>query len=91
MKKILLSIAITLITIAGYSQSKGKDYVTMKPDGKVYWIRGGKTIQVMIDIPFKNGNVVNYKGNVTSKQGESTQLKPGDKITMEGTVITLKK
>ena len=66
----------------------GKDYLTKKSDGKVYWIRGGKPIQIAIDVPLKNGSAVNYRGDIKDKDGHVTQqLETGDKVMMDGTFV----
>jgi len=90
MKKIIILLAFTLTTICGYSQEKGKDHITMKSDGKVYWIRGGKNIQMAIDVPLSNGSTVDYKGVIKGKDGETTQLQRGDKVMMDGTMVSKK-
>ncbi len=63
----------------------------MKRDGKVYWIRGGETIRMMIDVPLKNGSTVNYKGIIKAKNGQTTQLNKKDKVLMDGTLVPNKK
>ena len=90
MKKVFFLLAISVSTTFAFSQDKGKDYITMKSDGKVYWIRSGKHIRMNIDVPLKNGSVVNYKGNVTAKDGEIIQLKEGDRLLMDGTMVSRK-
>lgn len=88
MRKVLLLLAFSLMTLAPFAQ--GKDYVTMKQDGKVYWMRGGESIRIMIDVPLKDGRVVNYRGDITAKDGQVTQLQKGDKVMMDGTVVSKK-
>lgn len=88
MKKVLFLLAFALITSISFAQAK--DHVTMKSDGKVYWMRGGESIRIAIDVPLKNGSAVNYKGNITAKDGQVTQLKIGDKVMMDGTVVSKK-
>jgi uncharacterized protein YdeI (BOF family) len=88
MKKVLVLLAFTLVTSMSFAQ--GKDHVTMKSDGKVYWMRGGESIRIAIDVPLKNGSVVNYKGNITAKDGQVTQLQKGDKVLMDGTLVSKK-
>ncbi|HEX8356066.1 MAG TPA: DUF6799 domain-containing protein [Segetibacter sp.] len=87
MRKFLLILVIAVASVTSFAAGKGKDYITMKSDGKVYWIRSGETIRMMIDVPLKNGSTVNYKGNVTAKDGQVTQLKKGDKLMMDGTLV----
>ncbi len=91
MKKVFVVIVIALFTLNGYSQVKGRDHITMKSDGKVYWIRSGKQIKMNIDVPLKNGSVVNYRGEITSKDGEVTQLEKGQVLMMDGTMGKKKK
>ena len=91
MKKVLFTLAITLMFLTPFAQGKGRDYVTMKSDGKIYWIRSGQTIKMMITLPLKNGSIVDYKGRVRAKDGQVTQLQKGDKMAMDGTMITGKK
>lgn len=91
MKKALFLILFSSITMISFEQTKGRDYITMKSDGKVYWMRGGQTIRMMIDVPLKNGSVVNSKGVILAKDGQTVQLKPGDKILMDGTTPGAKK
>ena len=63
----------------------------MKADGKVYWMRGGKSIKMAIDVPLSNGSTVNYKGVISSKEGgETTQLQQGDRVLMDGTLVSRK-
>ena len=88
MKKALFLLAFTLITSLSFAQ--GKDYVTMKSDGKVYWMRGGESIRILIDVPLKNGSAVNYRGDIKGKDGQVTQLQKGDKVFMDGTVVSKK-
>ena len=90
MKKMLLLLAFTLLTLTPFAQ-KGKDHIVMKSNGKVYWIRGGETIRMMIDVPLKNGAVVNYKGMIKATDGGVTQLKKGDRVMMDGTFVKGKK
>jgi len=90
MKKLSLLVAFALMTLVPFAQ-KGKDYVTMKSDGKVYWIRGGETIRMMIDVPLKNGAVVNNKGNIKASNGNIVTLSKGDKVMMDGTFVKGKK
>ena len=87
MKKVLFLLAFTLITLLPFAQGKGRDYITMKANGKVYWIRGGETIRMVTDVPLKNGSVVNYRGNITAKDGTVLQLKKGDRVLMDGTMV----
>lgn len=91
MKRLLILIAISLITLAPLAQQKGQDYITMKRDGKVYWIRGGETIRMMISVPLKDGSTVDYKGTIKSKNGQVKQLQKKDKFLMDGTLIPHKK
>lgn len=90
MRKTILLVTFVLLSLTPFAQ-KGKDHITMKSDGKVYWVRGSETIKMMIDVPLKNGAVVNYKGNIKGGDGDVTQLKKGDKIMMDGTYIKGKK
>ena len=85
MKKLFVLFAFTMFYLVPFAQ-KAQDYITMKSDGKVYWIRGGETIQMMIDVPLKNGSVVNYKGEVKSAKGNITKLKKGEKLLMDGSI-----
>ncbi|HEX8460841.1 MAG TPA: DUF6799 domain-containing protein [Segetibacter sp.] len=86
MKKFLLFAGLSLTTLLSIGQ-KGKDYITMKPDGKVYWIRSGQTIRMMINVPLKSGEVVNSKGNIIAKDGTVRQLAKGDKVMMDGSIM----
>lgn len=87
MKKSALLIAFVLLSLTPFAQ-KGKDYITKKANGKVYWIRSGQTIQMAIDVPLKNGSTVNYKGDIKDKDGNITQqLQNGDKVLMDGTYV----
>ena len=90
MKKIIFFLAFSLITILGFSQQKGKDYVTMRSEGKMYWMRGGQNIKMAIDVPLSNGSTVNAKGLIKGKDGETTQMQPGDKVMMDGTIVPKK-
>ena len=60
MQKVLFTVVITLMSLLPFTQ-KGRDYITMKSNGKVYWICGGQTIQMAIDVALTNGSAVNYK------------------------------
>lgn len=91
MKKLLFTLAVAFMFLTPFAQEKGKDYITMKSDGNIYWIRSGQTIKMMITVPLKNGSIVDYKGTVTAKGGQVTQLHKGDKMAMDGTMITSKK
>lgn len=84
---ILLLIVLGSFTSVSFSQQKGKDYITMKSDGKVYWIRSGETIRMAISVPLKNGSQVTSKGSIIAKDGEVTQISKGDKVMMDGTII----
>ena len=86
MKRSLVLIAFTLLTIVSFGQKSG-DYITMKSNGKVYWMRGGESIKMMISVPLKNGETVNNKGAITSPNGKVRQLAPGDKVMMDGTFL----
>lgn len=90
MKKILFLLAFTFTTLIGFTQQKGKDYVTMKSEGKMYWMRGGKNIKMAIDVPLSNGSTVSAKGVIKGKDGETTQMQPGDKVMMDGTIVPKK-
>lgn len=90
MKKILFLLAFTFATTIGFTQQKGKDFVTMKSEGKMYWMRGGKNIKMAIDVPLGNGSTVNAKGLILGKDGETTQMQPGDKVMMDGTMVPKK-
>ena len=91
MRKTLLLLAFIFSSVLNFAQQKGKDYLTKKTDGKVYWIRSGQPIQIMIDVPLKNGSVINYKGMIKSKDGQVIELKKGEKVMMDGTIIKNKK
>lgn len=91
MKKVLLVIALAFTMLEPFAQKKGKDYITRMSNGKIYWMRGAQTIRMMIDVPLKNGSVVNNKGNIKTKDGQSIYLKQGDKVMMDGTVVRSKK
>ncbi len=91
MKKVLLVIALAFTMLEPFAQKKGKDYITRKSNGKIYWIRGGQPIRMMIDVPLKNGSVVNYKGNITTRDGNVVYIKQGDKVMMDGTVVQSRK
>lgn len=87
MKKVLFLTVFILLSLLPFAQ-KGQDYITMKSNGKVYWIRGGQTIQMAIDVPLKDGSSVNYKGDIKDKDGNVTQqLQKGDKVLMDGTFL----
>ncbi len=87
MKKLFFLSAFILLSLTPFAQ-KGKDYITKKPDGKVYWIRGGQTIQMAIDVPLKDGSTVNSKGDIKDKSGNVAEhLEKGDKVMMDGTVV----
>ena len=60
MQKVLFTVVITLMSLLPFTQ-KERDYITMKSNGKVYWICGGQTIQMAIDVAPTNGSAVNYK------------------------------
>lgn len=90
MKKLLFILAFTLATTIGFTQQKGKDYVTMKSEGKMYWMRGGKNIKMAIDVPLGDGSAVSAKGIIKGKDGETTQMQPGDKVMMDGTIVRKK-
>lgn len=87
MKQITILLAFFFMTLAPFAQGKSQDYITMKSNGKVYWIRGGETIRMMIDVPLKNGSTVNYKGIIKAKNGQTIQLQKKDKVLMDGTMI----
>lgn len=91
MKKMFFAITLSFMFLTPFAQGKNQDYITMKSDGKIYWIRSGQTIKMMITVPLKNGSIVDYKGTVTGKDGQVTQLKKGDRMAMDGTMITNKK
>lgn len=62
----------------------------MRSEGKMYWMRGGKNIKMAIDVPLSDGSTVNAKGVIKRKDGETTQLQPGDKVMMDGTIVQKK-
>ena len=41
MQKVLFTVVITLMSLLPFTQ-KERDYITMKSNGKVYWICGGQ-------------------------------------------------
>lgn len=91
MKKIISLFVFALMTLVTSAQQKGEDYIIRKADGKMFWMRGKERIRMMIDVPLKNGSVVNYKGIVKAKDGQITQLEKGDKILMDGTIVRSKR
>ncbi len=76
MKKLFFLSAFILLSLTPFAQ-KGKDYITKKPDGKVYWIRGGQTIQMAIDVPLKDGSTVNSKGDIKDSLSFRRRLSAG--------------
>ena len=87
MKKLFFIGVFALLSLWSVAQGS-KDYLTKKSDGKVYWMRGGKPIQIAIDVPLKNGSAVNYRGDIKDKDGTVTQqLQTGDKVMMDGTFV----
>lgn len=91
MKKWILFASFAICMSSSFGQDKGQDYITMQPDGKVCWIRSGQTIQLGISVPLKNGSTAYPNGVVKAKDGSSIQLKPGDRMLMDGTMVTKKK
>lgn len=90
MKKLMLALAISFMASGSFAQ-KGNDYVTVKPDGKAYWVRGGQTIKLALPVPLKNGSFVYADGSVKSSEGEISKMGQGDKILMDGTLIPRRK
>ena len=86
MKSSILAIAFTISSLVPFAQKK-KDYIVMKSNGKMYRIRGGESIRMMISVPLKNGETVTNKGQITSLDGAAKQLTPGDTLMMDGTIL----
>ena len=73
--------------VTSFAQDNGQDYITMKQGGKMYWIRSGQTIRMGICVPLKNGSTIYPNGVIKAKNGSTTQIKKGDRVLMDGTVI----
>lgn len=89
MKRFMLIVALGFLSAGAFAQN-GKDYVTMKADGKMYWIRGGQTIKMGLPVPLKNGSFVYADGSLKTKDGELSKITQGDKVFMDGTVLARK-
>jgi len=87
MKKFILVALLGLTMNLSFAQDKGQDYITMKKGGKMYWIRSGQTIRMGISVPLKNGSMIYPNGVIKAKDGSRTQIKAGDRVLMDGTVI----
>lgn len=87
MKQVFLPLVCSFLVLSASAQGKGNDYITLKQDGKVYWIRSGQTIKIAIPVPLKNGSTAYPDGSVQTKEGDVSKIAQGDKVLMNGTLV----
>jgi hypothetical protein len=98
MKKLLIVSAVILMSTATiYAQDmegkkthhteqsgkKMKDCVMMK-DGKMWVMKGGKTMEMSKEMTLANGTKVMTDGTVTMKDGKTMMMKDGESMMMNG-------
>jgi hypothetical protein len=66
-------------------QTQQKDMYVFK-DGKVWEVKNGKTSELTKDATLANGTVVKTTGEVVTKDGQSSALKDGQYIDVDGNI-----
>lgn len=95
MKKLTLSVAILLFSLALFAHSGSK--VPRPPRSYIMMVRGklievdrGKRKRVRKDVVLVNHTTIHPNGSIDAGSGESLQLKEGQYITMDGKIRYLK-
>jgi len=66
-------------------QTQKKDMYVFK-DGKMWEVKDGKTSEMAKDVTLANGTVVKTTGEVVTKDGQSSALKDGQYIDVDGNI-----
>lgn len=98
MKKLLIVSAVILLSTGSIfaqdmegkkhhteqtGQKKMKDCIMMK-DGKMWVMKGGKTMEMSKDMTLANGTMVMTDGTVKMKDGKTMMMKDGESMMMNG-------
>jgi hypothetical protein len=65
------------------ADKKMKDCIMMK-DGKMWVMKGGKTMEMTKDMTLSNGSKVMTDGTVKMKDGKTMMMKDGESMMMNG-------
>ena len=72
-------------TVPTEQKTQKKDIYVMK-DSKMWQIKAGEKSELTVDVTLANGTIVMANGTVKATNGQTTALKNGQFVDLEGTI-----